>query len=432
MIRPLDRPLDRAEAFFWLLDRCSSMNFAVMAEGAGPLEPGRLESALGRAARIHPALATAIEAGGDGRLAFVPRPGARVSLSRESAGDWRAAVAQRLAQSFEPGDAPLLRAHWFERPGGRWAFAIVFHHAIGDGRSGVRLVKALLDEARGVRAQSGPVAPRPSLMALFPHALAGADGLARAQEWKAALRREPLRPAPVPGFAREGGPTRPAIVPVHLEEPVVAALARRAREAGASVHGLIGAAELVAARGLYDAGQGESPVLMLTSPVDLRASLAAILDDATPGLYVTLLSSLAAVAGAGDLLPLAKFVTEDLRRQLDQGCGHLFYHLVPPAETISPTAEGIAGFAAYMQRMPTAFVLSNVGQVAALPEARGVRVDEVSFALCPMAHQPLFVAASTWGGRLTLNVVHDEGRFPPQAARDVAAEMERLLRQSAG
>jgi len=42
------------------------------------------------------------------------------------------------------------------------------------------------------------------------------------------------------------------------------------------------------------------------------------------------------------------------------------------------------------------------------------------------------VAASTWGGRLTLNVVHDEARFAPQAARDVAAGMERLLRQATG
>ncbi len=95
------------------------------------------------------------------------------------------------------------------------------------------------------------------------------------------------------------------------------------------------------------------------------------------------------------------------------------------------TPEAIAGFAAYLQRMPPAFVLSNVGRVAALPEANGVRVDEVSFALCPMAHQPLFVAASTWGGRLTLNVVHDAIRLAPHAAQGIAAELEALLRQAA-
>jgi hypothetical protein len=49
-----------------------------------------------------------------------------------------------------------------------------------------------------------------------------------------------------------------------------------------------------------------------------------------------------------------------------------------------------------------------------------------------MAHQPLFVAASTWGGRLALNVVHDASRFPPVIAGEVAARMERLLREAAG
>jgi len=41
-------------------------------------------------------------------------------------------------------------------------------------------------------------------------------------------------------------------------------------------------------------------------------------------------------------------------------------------------------------------------------------------------------ATSTWGGRLTLNLVHDANRFAPRAARDFAAGMERLLRRAAG
>ncbi|MBK6980554.1 MAG: hypothetical protein IPH30_02730 [Betaproteobacteria bacterium] len=128
---------------------------------------------------------------------------------------------------------------------------------------------------------------------------------------------------------------------------------------------------------------------------------------------------------------LAKFLTDDLRRQVARGCGHLFYHLAPPAESIPATAEGMAGFAAAMRRMPTALVLSNVGRVAPLAQAGGVQVEEISFALCPMAHQPLFVAASTWNGRLALNVVHDEGRLAPEAARAMAGAMESLLRQAA-
>ncbi len=430
MAQPLARPLDRAEAFFWLLDRCSSMNFAILAEGSGTLDPGRLEEALARAARIHPALAVAIEADSVGRLAFVPRPRSRAGFSREESGDdWHEALSARLAQPFDLGEAPLLRAHWFGRPGGRWAFAIVFHHSIGDGRSGFRLVADLIDDARGIPVPSTPFEPKPSLMELFPEALAGAAGHEKAQAWKASLRREALRPAALAGFARKDAPVRPAIVPVRLDEAIVAGLSRRARELGASVHGLVGAAELMAARDHFDAGG--TPALMLTSPVDLRGNLAAPVDDATPGFYVTLLSSIAKVPESDGIGALAKFLTDDLRRQVAQGCGHLFYHLTPAAEAIPATHEGIAGFSAYLQRMPTAFVLSNVGRVAAMPEAGGVRVDEVSFALCPMAHQPLFVAASTWGGRLALNVVHDANRLEAQAARAIADAMAALLSRAA-
>ncbi|MCL4687732.1 MAG: hypothetical protein KJ007_04115 [Burkholderiales bacterium] len=430
MASDLDRPLDRAEAFFWFLDRCSSMNFAVIAEGGGSLPTARVAAALAAAQREHPALRVAIEPVDGGGLRFAPRPGARVTLTREAAGaDCRAAVARSLAAAFAPGEAPLVRAHLYDLDGGRWALALVFHHAIGDGRSGFRLMRALLDEARGERAPAAPAAPAPSPVALFPEALSGAAGLAKAQAWKEALRAEPLRAAPVPGHSREGGGMRPRIIALRFEEAVVDGLARRARREGASVHGLIGAAELVAARELL-AAEG-APVLMLTSPVDLRASLRAPVDDATPAFCVTLLSTLAEVAGEEGLGPLAARLTADLRRQLAEGCGHLFYHLAAPAETLPATPEAVAGFAAWMRRMPAAFVLSNVGRVEAMPAAGGVTVDEVSFALCPMAHQPLFVAASTWGGRLALNVVHDASRLAPEAADGIAARMDRILRAAA-
>ncbi|MBL0144187.1 MAG: hypothetical protein IPP91_19290 [Betaproteobacteria bacterium] len=431
MTRPPSRRLDRAEAFFWFLDRCSSMNFAVLAQGRGPLDAERLEIALADAQAIHPALSVAIETDAEGRLVFVPCPGLRASMAREAAGDdWRATLAARLTQPFELGEAPLIRAHWLERTAGSWAFAVVFHHSIGDARSGFRLVADLIDAARGARELPAPVAPRTSLMEAFPEALSGDAGAARAREWKEVLRREPLRAETMPGFARQAGPVRPRIIAVHVDAETVSRLARRAREHGASVHGVIGAAELIAARDLFP--EGATPALMLTSPVDLRGNLRSPMDDATPGFYVTLLSSLRRVAGPGDLWPLATFLTTDLRRQVAAGCGNLFYHLVPPAETMPASPEGIAGFAAYIERMPTAFMLSNVGRVEALPEANGICVDEISFALCPMAHQPLFVAASTWGGRLTLNVVHDANRFAPQAASGIAGAMEAILRQAAG
>jgi hypothetical protein len=179
-------------------------------------------------------------------------------------------------------------------------------------------------------------------------------------------------------------------------------------------------------------GEGPDPRLMLTSPVDLRGNLASPLDDATPGFAVTLLSTVADVKAEADLWPLARHLTRDLRRQVAEGCGHLFYQLVPPAETLPPVPEAIEGIRAYMARMPTACVLSNAGSVARVAEGGGVRVGRLSFALCPMGHQPLFVAAATHGESMTIHVVHDEARLPAIEADRIARSIgERLARAAA-
>ncbi|MCK7475241.1 MAG: hypothetical protein MZV49_21000 [Rhodopseudomonas palustris] len=68
------RPLDRAETFFWFLDRFSSMNFAVIAEGRGTLADAALQAALDAAQRRHPLLTVAVEADAERRLNFVSRP----------------------------------------------------------------------------------------------------------------------------------------------------------------------------------------------------------------------------------------------------------------------------------------------------------------------------------------------------------------------
>ncbi len=422
----LDRPLDRTEAFFWLLDRCSSMNFTVVLEGHGPLDPARLAQALAEAGRRHPALACAVEAP-QGRLAFVPREGARIDLAVEAVGeDWLAATAARLAEPFPLGAAPLARARLATRAGGGWVFELQFHHAIADGRSGIALAREVLEQARGGPVPAAVDGARRSFFDLFPAGLAGESGLAKAGEWRAQLKREATgRPEAIPAFAREARPIRPGIVQLRLGESEVAALAARARAEGASVHGALGAAQLAAVAGQFE--PGHVPTLTLTSPVDLRAHLAEPVDAATPGFYVSLLSSTHAVDGRAELWPLARFLTEDLRRQVAAGGGHLFYHLVPPAETVPPVPEAIDQFRAYMQRMHPACALSNVGRLAPMGEANGIAVDDVSFALCPMAHQPLFAAATTFGGRLTLNLVHDANRLAPAVAQAIAASMRERL-----
>ncbi|MBK8325488.1 MAG: hypothetical protein IPL06_23200 [Betaproteobacteria bacterium] len=431
MTAAVSRPLDRAEAFFWFLDRCSSMNFAVMAEGEGPLAPAAFADAVARAQRVHPLLAVAIESPGGGPLAFVPRPDAAVTLERQSPGEaWGKRIAAALARPFALDEAPLVRALWHDGVDGRWAAALVFQHCIADGRSGLRLLREVLEDAIGTHGGAAAIAPREPLTSRFPAQYRGPEGALRAQAWRAQLKADGARrPETLPGFVRSGDPIRPGLVSFRLDESVVRGLVAKAREAGASVHGALGAAELMACRERF-AG-GVDPRLMLTSPVDLRGHLAGPLDDATPAFAVTLLSTAVDVKAEPELWTLARHLTRDLRRQVAEGCGHLFYQLVPPAETLPPTPEAIEGIRAYLARMPTACVLSNAGSVTRVAGRGGVRVDGLSFALCPMGHQPLFVAAATHGEVLEINVVHDEARLPAAEARALAGSLESRLRQAA-
>lgn len=430
-MNPVARPLDRAEAFFWYLDRCSSMNFAVMAEGEGPLDPAAFAAALERARLAHPLLQVAIESPAGGPLAFVPHPEAVVPMATGAAPEsWADRVSAALAQSFALGEAPLVRALWHDDGGGRWAAALVFHHSAADGRSGLHLLREVLEEASGARRGPQAVAPRPPLTALFPSKYAGEEGALRAQAWRAQLKAAASkRPDFLPGFTPSGEPVRPGFFTITLEEGVVRSLSARARESGASVHGALGAATLLACRERFD--PAPDPRLMLTSPVDLRGHLAAPFDDATPAFAVTLLSTATDVKAASDPWPLAAHLTRDLRRQVAEGCGHLFYQLVPAAETLPPGPEAIEGLRAYVARLPAAVVLSNAGAVPRLAPAGGIRVTSLAFALCPMGHQPLFVAAATYGETMTIQVVHDAARLPAAVARGVAASLEDRLRRAA-
>ena len=143
------RRLDRGEALFWFLDRFSPMNFAVVAEGSGRLEEQALQEALAAAQRRHPLLTVAIEADAEHRLHFVPRPGQVLPSPRIAAADWRSELAERIVEPFVLGEAPLVRA-CHVADGDRWAIALIFHHSIGDARSGFAVLSEVLEGAAGV------------------------------------------------------------------------------------------------------------------------------------------------------------------------------------------------------------------------------------------------------------------------------------------
>ena len=61
--------------------------------------------------------------------------------------NWRGAIERELQRPFAPGEAPLARFIWFAGSGGKAVAAMVFHHAIADGRSGTAVMLDVLRRA---------------------------------------------------------------------------------------------------------------------------------------------------------------------------------------------------------------------------------------------------------------------------------------------
>jgi NRPS condensation-like uncharacterized protein len=432
---PLQRRLDRAEAFFWFLDRFSSMNFALIAPGHGALDDAALQAALDAAQRRHPLLAVAIETDIDQRLCFVAHPWQGIALERlDLAGDgdggfnWRPALAERIVRPFALGESPLLRAYRFDGAGQDWVIALVVHHSIADARSGFSLLNEILLGAAGVPVPREAIAPRPTLLELYPPAFAGDAGRQLGGQLKAARRAASERsglPEAQARYQSVGAPLQPRIISLTLPTALCAKLQDGARAAGATVNGVIGAAQLIALRRLF--GDASERILGLTCAADLRPYLSAPMDAQTPGFYVTLITSVQRVGDQASLWTLAQRLSASIRQQIELGAAHLLYEFLPPAELFPATDDGVRTFSALMARAPQTSLLSNVGVLAPIPELAALGVSSRSFALCPTPTQPMFTAVTTDAAGMTLHLNYNAARLADDAAREVAEAMQALL-----
>ena len=425
------RPLDRAESFFWFLDRLSSMNFTVLAEGRGELDDAAISAALAAAQQRHPLLAVAIESDGVDKLHFVPRPATGIPLRRLSGQPWASVLAQANVEPFALGEAPLVRAFRLDREEGGWVLALTFHHSIADARSAFTLLDEVLTGAAGLATPGAAIPPQAPLMALYPEAYRGANartvGESLKAERKATLASVGL-PAPQASHAPSQEAPEAKLIRLRLAPDVATALHHRARREQATVGGAIGAAQLIALRRLH--GTAEERTLGLTCAADLRPYLKAPLDTATPGFYVTLVTSLQRVGDQEGFWPLARRLSAGIRQQLTSGAGHLLYHAVPTSDELPATATGIESFRAHMARSLSTSLLSNAGPLTPLPTLPGLTVDGRSFLLCPTHSQPIFTAVTSHAGELSLNVNHNARQLSVEAATAVATAMDQLLHQA--
>jgi NRPS condensation-like uncharacterized protein len=417
-----------------LLDKATGMNFVVFAEITGSLNVEHLLAAMELARQAHPLLRVRIEQDAEGELYFRPSGEPlrleQIAVDQDS---WRTPIEQELARPFAADETPLVRfraLQFTDRP--RSVLALTFHHVIADGRSATSLLREILQylvaPETGKHFQAGAI--HPPMHEVFPPQYDWQRHPETARSMAAVAKAEMQRhgrAATLPWLDRKQARRSPRFTQIVLDAATTASLIRRCKANRATIHGAIGAAQLLAKH--RSAGEAAPLALRLGSPADMRPYLSAEISTDSLGLFVTILNSTYLVGGEQSFWELARQVSSDLRRQLERGDGHLMFEQAKP-ELIPPSAAGIGEFANAISNTPHSSMISNIGLVERVDQA--LKVEAISFVLCPTPFQIVFSAVSTFNGRLIINVAYDEAKLSSENALQLAQWMRQALLDASG
>jgi hypothetical protein len=231
----IDRPLGSTENIYWLLDRLYCLNFVVFAELDGHLSAEKLQAALATVQDENPLLRARIVVG-DGRSWFKPVSRKAAPLRPEARGlrNWRGAIERELQRPFAPGEAPLARFIRFEGSGAKSVAAMVFHHAIADGRSGTTVFLDVLRRATQDKSPPGYRRANASSQSLDPIAHEGqvVSALQKARFWLAKGKDALNAAQQLPGYdMKPGGNAKIRLLPLTMPAGEAARLLAQARTA---------------------------------------------------------------------------------------------------------------------------------------------------------------------------------------------------------
>ena len=422
------------ERAFWLLDRGARFNGVgvVTVRGPGPLS---LEEALVRAGLLrlqaqHPFLRMRV-VGDDHDLRFTEQGAGPLPLRVLATGDWQAVVEDELNLRFTDDTDHLTRLTLLRDPADpqRSRLLVTHHHVITDAFSNVFVIRDLLTHLAALLGP--PPAPPvrslpllPPLPVLLPGAARGLGRLGQMGAFfsKYVLSR-PLRRArrlpseqPAPPEQR-----RNCLVQRTLPPEQTRALGQRARAAGASVHGALCAALLLATAEVAYAAElaAATPTTVgCFTALNLREQLEPPVGEGL-GLYMSQVTTFHRIVPPPPLWQLAREVKEQLRTTVLSGEQYLTMPLIgllipwssPPGPRFIRRFDGGS---------PAALGVSNLARPP-IPHRYGpLTLEDLHLAVGVSVVGQLMGQATTWEDRLHLNLVFSE----PLVSR---ARAERIL-----
>lgn len=397
------RALRSVERMVRVADEGFTMNFAVSARVAGRLTTEEIRRGLDELRRVHPLLGAAIERdrlrlGGAAAIALVETALTDDSVDGLLEGELR-------HRRWDP-DGPRARCLVARHPGGDTSLVLAFDHTTSDGSSGVLAMRDLLRAIAFPEAAPAPI-DSPGQDRFYPK---GRGGFTDFVDSLGYMGRQNEKPKPF--RVRRGRDVAPDDRTVRIRRTRFsrddsAELLRLARDAGATVHGLLVAALSCAL--VEDAGRTDATPVRVMHPVDMRRFLATLpgskpIGDAI-GYYVSSVETDHRVDPRGDLASLGAEVTATVRAAKERG--EPFY-TAPSGGRLLVLARSLLGrdrFRTVVERdiLAGTFSITNLGPLEKLglePAIGHLRIGEVSFVASPSIFGVVCASASSFDGEL--------------------------------
>ena len=437
----MDRKLTRSERAMFCVDRISSLNFTTIARVSGPLTEAALQAGLTAAAARHPFLTT--------RIALDPNNdpwfrsgGLPPSLRRAAGDDWVLESEREINEPMDSTQGPLMRCVYLSHSPVDHSVLLTLHHCIGDGMSGVFLLRDVLQAAGAHLLGKDPVLPAlaksPSMDDRFPAAGRGLAGwwailkLVLRELWLAIRIGQSDRvrlDRQARAYERRSRFTQEVLDPA-----TSARLAECARAEGTTVHGALSAALILATVADHVPHPNGKPSRVgFGSPVNVRKVLDPPIGE-NLGFYISMALWGGLVNPAHSFWDLARAIRQAAVK--DQAEGLTWAGL----RVMNGLLDLLGGLRVAPRKLaerwedsvPATTGLTNLGRLEIETRFGPLELQACHFVTCPSSLGSWMATATSLHGRLFWNFQWTDPSLTDAHAKALAASAVGLLRSAIG
>jgi hypothetical protein len=377
----MERYLGALEHSFWLYSQCFPMDFATVAKLQGQLSVDRLSEVLEQVQQRHPLLRVRIATDALGQPKFVETDD-EIPLrlvARTDDRQWQTELEVELARTLDWQVAPLLRVVLVQS-GNESELMIICHHTIADGRSGIYLMRDILQGLCGKKFERSELADAISLESALPGIAPSPAATPKPKDYVPPQSRSP----------------RPHIRSIVLSPE---------RAERTTVHGAIGAAFSLAEPFLRNIALAQQDVkgdtLRCMHPIDVRSQLSLPIPEGV-GLYISSCMtshSLQADAAFWDVARTVKFQLSqiDIAQQLVEESQ---FRQLAMANLTDATAFAETVRSKYSCQLH----VTNLGRIDLAQEYGDIRIEALHAPVVMPNVGGRIVGVATLGDRLALTI----------------------------